>query len=307
MRQTAPRYMATVAAALVMSCAISYATRANLSDSAGSKSNRAGDDFSTAAPVEFVRFPGESNLDIEIPSIDLSMTTLRGFIALSNDLGVNSQWSAIASPIVAADPIGLPANANTERKAREAAINPLDRIETSVDRIEFKTPVLAPVAFLRFCARYSDDCKFRSTTSDHSFVSLTKDRFTELTNVNREVNRSIKPQENLAGVLGEEWLVAPRYGDCNDFAVTKRHELLERGWPSHALLLTEVVVASGEHHLILVVRTREDDLVLDNLSTDIRPVSQIGYRWVRAQQAENPKFWSAIDVKHVDRVAMNSH
>ena len=114
------------------------------------------------------------------------------------------------------------------------------------------------------------------------------------------------PQANNNGVMQEEWLVSPREGDCNDYAVTKRHELLARGWPSRSLLLTEVVIPSGEHHLVLVVRTREDDFVLDNLNPNIRPVSQVPYQWVRAQQEKNPKFWSTINVTRASRVAMNA-
>ena len=71
-------------------------------------------------------------------------------------------------------------------------------------------------------------------------------------------------------------------------------------------MLAEVVVPSGEHHLVLVVRTREDDVVLDSLSWTVRPVSQIHYQWVRAQQAKNPKFWSMINVTRATRVAMNT-
>ena len=100
--------------------------------------------------------------------------------------------------------------------------------------------------------------------------------------------------------------MAPHHGDCNDYAVTKRHELLARGWPSYALLLTEVVVTSGEHHLVLVVRTNEDDFVLDNLSANVRSISQTAYELVRAQQMGNPKFWSTINIARADRVAMNS-
>ena len=82
---------------------------------------------------------------------------------------------------------------------------------------------------------------------------------------------SVKPERNLAGVVGEEWLISPKAGDCNDYAVTKRHELLARGWPSRALLLAEVIVPSGEHHLVVVVRTNEGDFVLDNLNASVRP------------------------------------
>jgi predicted transglutaminase-like cysteine proteinase len=173
-----------------------------------------------------------------------------------------------------------------------------DKVSTTETRgvtpAAFNTPVLAPVAFVRFCARYPEDCKRRSTEVDQAPVPLTKARLAELSKVNREVNLSIQPQENRGGVLAEQWLVAPGRGDCNDYAVTKRHELLARGWPSHSLLLAEVVVPSGEHHLVLVVRTRKNDLVLDSLNWNIRPVSQIEYQWVRAQQEENPKFWSTI-------------
>jgi len=97
-------------------------------------------------------------------------------------------------------------------------------------------------------------------------------------------------------VLAEEWLISPDAGDCNDYAVTKRHELLARGWPARLLILAEVVVPSGEHHLVLVVRTNAGDLLLDNLNANIRPLSAARYGWVRAQSPENPKFWSTIGV-----------
>jgi predicted transglutaminase-like cysteine proteinase len=68
--------------------------------------------------------------------------------------------------------------------------------------------------------------------------------------------------------------------------------------------LTEVVLPSGEHHLILVVRTESGDFALDNLSANIRPVSQIRYSWVRAQSEKNPRFWTAVNFAKSDRVAM---
>src|SRR5262249_14849769 len=94
----------------------------------------------------------------------------------------------------------------------------------------------------------------------------------------------------------EEWIISPRAGDCNDYAVTKRHELLARGWPSRALLLSEVVTTWGEHHLVVVVSAEKGDFVLDNLNNDVRPVTLAGYRWVRAQSPDNPKFWSTVRI-----------
>jgi predicted transglutaminase-like cysteine proteinase len=62
-------------------------------------------------------------------------------------------------------------------------------------------------------------------------------------------------------VMTEEWLVGPKLGDCNDYAVTRRPWLLARGWPSGAVLLSEVVNSQGKHHLVVVIRSREGDFV----------------------------------------------
>ena len=94
------------------------------------------------------------------------------------------------------------------------------------------------------------------------------------------------------GLAGEKWLINPKSGDCNDYAVSKRHELLARGWPSRTLLLAEVVTTWGEHHLILVVRTGDGDFVLDNISPSVRLWLKVPYRWVRVQSPLNPKLWS---------------
>ncbi len=159
-------------------------------------------------------------------------------------------------------------------------------------RVELDTPSLAPLAFVRFCLHYARECEVRDGEADQGLITLTQMRLTDLLEVNRVVNHLIAPRPN-PDILHAEWHIAPRQGDCSDYAVTKRHELLARGWPSGALLLAEVILPSREHHLVLVVRTREDDLVLDNLSSDIRPASQSDYRWLRMQRKDNPNYWLA--------------
>ena len=98
------------------------------------------------------------------------------------------------------------------------------------------------------------------------------ERWDDLRAVNKNVNAAIVPEHNSEGLAGEKWLIAPSSGDCNDYAVTKRSELLDRGWPTRALLLSEVVTSWGEHHLVLVVRTSSGDLVLDNMASEIQAV-----------------------------------
>ena len=59
-------------------------------------------------------------------------------------------------------------------------------------------------------------------------------------------------------------------------------------------LLSEVVTSWGEHHLVLVVRAKGGDIVLDNLNAQIRNWSQARYRWVRMQTPANPDHWAAV-------------
>ena len=124
-------------------------------------------------------------------------------------------------------------------------------------------------------------------------------RWIELKDVNRRVNRSIVAKREHGGVLDEQWLISPKAGNCHDYAVTKRHELLARGWPSGSLLLAEAVVPGGEYHLTLIVRTDDGDFVLDNLDPNIRPWSQTRYRWLRIQSPTNPRFWATIEAGSV--------
>src|ERR1700710_2112192 len=99
-------------------------------------------------------------------------------------------------------------------------------MEAAKERLSFNAPSLAPMAFVRFCMKYASDCEVRRMAFRPRMIKITEARWNELLRVNRDVNRAISPQANEAGVLAEEWLVSPTKGDCNDYAVTKRHELL---------------------------------------------------------------------------------
>ena len=155
-------------------------------------------------------------------------------------------------------------------------------------------PTLAPMAFTQFCLKYPDDCKSGRLSFEGDRIELNDMRRSELENVNRTVNSSIHPERNLDGLAGEKWLLSPVRGDCNDYAVTKRHQLITRGWPARDVLLSEVATVSGEHHLVTVVRTNGGDLVLDNLTDQILSWSRTPYRWVRIQTPKNPNYWASV-------------
>jgi predicted transglutaminase-like cysteine proteinase len=125
-------------------------------------------------------------------------------------------------------------------------------------------------------------------------MTLTNERLDELIEVNMFVNLRIRPLRNERGLAGEQWTIDPAFGDCNDYAVSKRHELLARGWPMGDLLLSEVVTSSGEHHLVLVVRTSAADFVLDNLYPRVRDWTEAEYRWIRIQAPDSNQ-WTSVE------------
>ena len=166
-------------------------------------------------------------------------------------------------------------------------------LQPQLKRIAFGDQTLAPFAHTLFCIKYPAECVPHRIVFRGGPIALTAERRDELLKVNAQINGSIAPKRSTEGA-GKAWLVSPKTGDCNDYAVTKRHELLARGWPSRALLLAEVITTSGEHHLVLVVRTREGDIVADNLFQDIKLWNRTRYQWIRIQSPRTPAFWSNL-------------
>lgn len=161
--------------------------------------------------------------------------------------------------------------------------------------ITFQSPTIQPFAYTHFCLRYATDCLAEKNAFDRvKPIELTSEKRTELEAINSEVNGSIVPQSMEGDKSFATWRIAPAYGNCNDYAVTKRHQLLARGWPFGALLLAEVITPEHVHHLVLVVRTRQHDYVLDNLATRIRYWEDTPYEWVRIQSPHDAVLWSTI-------------
>jgi predicted transglutaminase-like cysteine proteinase len=297
----------SVAAALLVSCFLPFAIDKSVGYPRDFQSEPASLNQPAVTPPEF---PLSRKFDVEAEQTNFEAAGPIDYLSFPRDLpGAVGRVSFELAPVVhTVTPVVPKANSHLQRSPRIAAFYGFPRrLETDVDRISFGSPSLAPMAFVRFCTKYPRDCEIHHMAFRPRPMVLGAKQKAELVSINRDVNRAIVPQANNKGVMQEEWVVSPREGDCNDYAVTKRHQLLARGWPSRSLLLVEVVISSGEHHLVLVVRTRDEDLVLDNLNANVRPVSQVHYQWVRAQQQKNPKFWSTISVARATRVAANAN
>jgi predicted transglutaminase-like cysteine proteinase len=151
-----------------------------------------------------------------------------------------------------------------------------------------------PAGYHEFCKRYRDECQIK--TRGDARVHLTPGRWNELVTVNSAVNKAITPvtDEELFG-REEVWVYPTTKGDCEDFVLLKRRELIERGWPIGALLVTVVRQKNGDGHAVLTVLTDRGDLVLDNLEEEVKLWSQTEYRYVKRQSEFDTGRWVAID------------
>ncbi|MGQ4273055.1 transglutaminase-like cysteine peptidase [Terrihabitans sp. B22-R8] len=156
-------------------------------------------------------------------------------------------------------------------------------------RMETVSFAKAPTGFIDFCRREPADCV---ASPNVRRVALNRQRFAEMDRLNREINKRVKPvtDAELYGRL-EYWAIPKDQGDCEDYVLLKRRLLIERGWPSSALLITVVRDLKNEGHAVLTVAADTGDYILDNQRDDIRLWNQTGYRYVKRQSQTDPKIW----------------
>jgi len=110
-----------------------------------------------------------------------------------------------------------------------------------------------------------------------------------LNQVNQSVNREVKKASDLDLYGQPEYWSLPRlvdgklYGDCEDYALEKRRQLLAAGVPESALSLAVAVTARGESHAVLMISLKSGDWVLDNLTPWATPWEDLNYRWIERQ------------------------
>ena len=143
----------------------------------------------------------------------------------------------------------------------------------------------APLGYQLMCLQSPAECKGGGKAT----VKATENVMTTLKRVNHRINSTMKPRRDSGADIWDA--KASAYGDCEDFVLAKRRELIAAGLPANALRIAYVKTRAGVGHAILVVNTGKGKFVLDNLTNSIKPLSQAGYRVVSMQGA-NPGNWS---------------
>ncbi|MEL6518132.1 MAG: transglutaminase-like cysteine peptidase [Pseudomonadota bacterium] len=151
--------------------------------------------------------------------------------------------------------------------------------------------VSAPIGFDGVCERYAWACE-NGTASVKSTADLMK-----LANrVNRSVNRQFDEIADETQYNRPEYWALPTAvgGDCEDFALLKRQELMALGVPGERLMIATVLDRQRQAHAVLVLRTNAGDMVLDNLTNRIVHWSATGYTFLRMQDPDAPSRWNAV-------------
>lgn len=144
-------------------------------------------------------------------------------------------------------------------------------------------PALTPRALVRFCTTNPQECR----ADGPSEVALTQELEALLGEVNVAINKAIRPLTEKRDV----WTLNPAAGDCEDYVLSKRSALIGQGVSASALRIAFTYTRRGVPHAVLVVRTNEGDLVLDNLSNGVKSLAGSGYR-IRSMSSADPIRWT---------------
>lgn len=144
-----------------------------------------------------------------------------------------------------------------------------------------------PNGFAAFCENHRSDCG-RPGRLDMISKAKWKDTLIE---INNRVNRETRYVDDV--YLKDHWKAANGSGDCEDYAIQKRRDLIQAGVPASSMRYAFVEASEGPH-IVLIVRTDDGDRVLDNTTDTIYPANKTNYTWLSVQSRWNPRKWLKV-------------
>lgn len=160
-----------------------------------------------------------------------------------------------------------------------------------------------PIGHYELCKRSPIECNEK--TASKAPVELTRTLWKAMIAVNDEVNTTVAPRTDLEMWGQEEYWSYPDNGagDCEDYVLEKRRQLMQLGVPAGSLLITVVRQPNGEGHAVLTVRTSLGEYVLDNLDTRVLAWNETEYTYLKRQSEQNSGVWIGINDGRADAVA----
>jgi predicted transglutaminase-like cysteine proteinase len=148
-----------------------------------------------------------------------------------------------------------------------------------------------PAGWTAWCAADPAGCM----RTDAAIVALDATTAATIQRIFALVHDRITPEVEPPGA--DVWRVVeePGPGDCEDYALTWRRELVKAGLPRAALDIAVVMTEQHEIHAVLVIQTDHGSLVLDNRHDRPLAWSSLPYAWL-ALEPTRPEAagWQAL-------------
>jgi predicted transglutaminase-like cysteine proteinase len=160
-----------------------------------------------------------------------------------------------------------------------------------------------PVGHYELCQQSRQEC--RQATPKQAPTELTRKLWATIVSINNTVNIKVTPRTDMEMWGKEEVWSYPDtgYGDCEDYVLEKRRELMKAGMPAGDLLITVVRQPNGDGHAVLTVRTSLGEFILDNLEPKVLAWNATGYTYLKRQSQTNSGVWVTINDGRADAVA----
>lgn len=149
----------------------------------------------------------------------------------------------------------------------------------------------APSGAQELCQQYRWAC-----STKRSINLSSQEEMKLVQQINRKVNASTREVTDQSQYKTPELWALPtaRGGDCEDFALLKKRDLISAGIDPKRLLIATVLDTRRNSHAVLVYRSAQGDLVLDNLTNRIKSWSDTRYLFLRMQDPKRPHRWVGV-------------
>lgn len=157
-------------------------------------------------------------------------------------------------------------------------------------------PTLPHIGYLLMCMRDKDEALPECTERPgRSKEPMGSELWEALNSVTWFVNRSVEPMDDSVQYQQADYWTYPESGsgDCEDYALEKKRQLINRGYSPNALDLAVVLeqecyedLSLCSAHAVLIVATDRGEFVLDNLNDAVKPIEQTDYIYLKRQQQD---------------------
>lgn len=141
----------------------------------------------------------------------------------------------------------------------------------------------------------------RTPETPRVLAELSSAEWREVSRINRRVNRQVRADSDERQFGRKDYWNVPRFrsgrmeGDCEDYVLRKREELIAAGVPEGALSIAIAKTRRAEVHAVLLIATPAGEFVLDNRSSWISRWYDVNYQWER-RQIPGSKTWVRASV-----------